>query len=122
MNKQVAIAGLLGAIAAQAEPTPCDGPFVAEAQDALDALTDNKADLELKTAALEALAADELALFDTADGRVSAQTALMATFVAALSTASTNYTTQSDLKEAATDALVGIDALVASTGVDKGAS
>lgn len=77
MNKQLALAGLLGAAAAQ---TPCDDAFVAEATEAVAEVTATLALATAATAALEAAAADELTAFNTAQGRVTTQAGLIAPF------------------------------------------
>lgn len=60
------------------------------------------------TDALVAAAADEQTLFDTAEGRANDQTALMAPFILALTTATTNYSLDSDAVAAATTALTAL--------------
>lgn len=54
---------------------------------------------------MTAAAADELTLFNTADGRAADQTTLMAPFLTALQTAQTNYNTQNDAATAATSSI-----------------
>lgn len=63
MNKQVVIAGLLGAASAV---TACDGPFVAAATLAKADLVAKKAAEEAKTAAIDLLVTSAGTAFDTA--------------------------------------------------------
>jgi hypothetical protein len=72
MNKQVVIASMIAAASAEAEAVPCDDAFTKRARSDLDDANLHLAILEGATASLEATAADELTLFNTADGRASA--------------------------------------------------
>lgn len=100
MNKQVVIAGVLGAVSAQ----DCTSAFTIATKAAKVEAEEMKADLESKTAALVASAGSDSTAFDTATAKLATHEAIWTPLDAALTLATSNWKTQSDAKAAATTA------------------
>lgn len=105
MNKQVVIAGILGAAAAQ---EGCKGPFVTAAKEAQASLEAEKVALDAKTKPLEDAAATELALVTAAQKRVTDQAAIAAPFATALAAAKAKVDVKVAAKTAASSEITAI--------------